>query len=96
MKGKLLTTDGTIMDVEPLNGETFSLHELYRILDCDLIEIVRLQGSEDILVIDEEGKFSQYPEFNSIATEIAHKHRAISQYDYIVGKALLCNSDMIE
>ena len=96
MKAKLLMTDGMTMDVEPLNGETFSLRELYKLLDCELIEIVHLHGSDDLLVIDEEGKFAQCPEFNRSATEIARKHRAIVQYDYIVGKALLCNSDMIE
>lgn len=96
MKGKLLNTNGQVQEIEPLNGETFSLEELYRMLDCELVEIVHLHGCEDILVIDEEGKFAQCPEFNSTATEIARKHRAIAQYDYIVGKALLCNSDMIE
>lgn len=96
MKAKLLMTDGMTMDVEPLNGETFSLRELYKLLDCELIEIVHLHGSDDLLVIDEEGKLVPCPEVNRTATEIARKHRAIVQYDYIVGKALLCNSDMIK
>ncbi len=96
MKGKLLKPDGQVQEIEPLNGETFSLEELYRLLGCELIEIVHLHASDDLLVIDEEGKFAQCPEFNRTATEIARRHRAIVQYDYIVGKALLCNSDMIE
>ena len=62
----------------------------------DFSRICIEEGVSTHYFIDEEGKFAQCPEFNRTATEIARKHRAIVQYDYIVGKALLCNSDMIE
>lgn len=95
MKAKLYTTDNRELEIEPLNGETFDLHELYGILKCDLIEVVELRGSDDIMIIDEEGKFNS-PEINEKATEIARKHRAIFPSDYIVGLAIVCPSDMLD
>lgn len=95
MKAKLYTTDNREIEIEPLNGETFDLHELYGILKCELIEVLTLRGSDDIMIIDEEGKFNS-PEINEKATEIARKHRAIFPSDYIAGMAIVCHTDMLD
>lgn len=95
MKAKLYTTDNREIEIEPLNGETFDLHELYGILKCELIEVVTLRGSDDIMIIDEEGKFNS-SEINEKATEIARKHRAIFPSDYIAGMAIVCHTDMLD
>lgn len=95
MKAKLYTTDNREIEIEPLNGETFDLHELYGILKCELIEVLTLRGSDDIMIIDEEGKFNS-PEINEKATEIARKHRAIFPSDYISGLAVVCHTDMLD
>lgn len=87
MKAKLLLTDGREIEIEPSNGETFELEEMYGILKCDLIEIVTLVNSEDILVIDEEGKFKPDNQINERATRIAVKHYGIIPSDVIVGNA---------
>ena len=95
MKAKLYTTDNREIEIEPLNGKTFDLYELYGILKCDLVEVVTLRGSDDIMIIHEEGKFNN-PEINEKATEIARKHNAIYPSDYIAGLAIVCPSDMLE
>lgn len=96
MKAKILKQDGRAIEVEPLNGETFCLKEMYELLGCELIEIVTLRNSDDILVIDEEGKFNSGKFINDRATEIAARHGGIATYDYIVGDALLCRSEMVD
>ena len=96
MKAKILKQDGRTIEIEPLNGETFGLEEMYELLGCELIEIVTLRNSEDILVIDEEGKYNNSKVINDEATEIAAKHGGIAPYDYIVGDALLCRSEMVD
>lgn len=96
MKAKLLLTDGREIEIEPSNGETFELQEMYGILKCDLIEIVTLANSEDILVIDEEGKFKADNPINERATRIAVRHYGIIPSDVIVGNAILCHTSMVE
>lgn len=96
MKAKLLFTDGREIEIEPMNGRSFELQEMYEILKCDKIEIVDLRGSEDILVIDEEGKFNSENQINWAATRIARKNYGIIPTDVIVGSAILCHTSMVE
>lgn len=96
MKAKLLLMNEEAVEIEPLNGETFGLKEMYDAIKCDLIEVVTLQGTDDILVIDEEGKFNSGNTINEEATEIARRHHGIAPYDYIVGNAILCDTSMVE
>lgn len=95
MKATLIKTDGTVVEIEPLNGETFELQELYKLLDCELVEVVNLRRSENILIIDEEGKYSQ-KFINEAATVIARNAQGIYPTGYIVGDAILCHSDMLD
>jgi len=50
---KLIKVDGTIEEVLPDNGRSFSLGELYRHTGSELVEILPLGGV--CLVVDEEG-----------------------------------------
>lgn len=94
MNAVLYTTDNNEISITPQNGKCFELEELYSILRCELIEVIDL-NEDKIMIIDEEGKFTN-PIVNRNATEIAIKNRAIYEYDYIAGMAIVCDSDMLE
>lgn len=87
--GTLLTVDGSTIQIRPENGSDFQLEQLYSVLGCDCIEVVRLRDNM-ILIIDEEGKL--------VDKRINHKATALynNPDDVIVGDALLCQSDMVK
>lgn len=89
----LYRTNGAVEDIAPRNGRTFELDELYEMLSCELIEVVRL--GKQIMVIDEEGKFTSKP-VNGSATRIARANYAIRCDDCIVGDALVCEDNQLE
>lgn len=86
---RLIDTDMTNVEVKPENGRDFKLEELYKLLDCEMIEIIHLGGHFDgqIMIIDEEGKLTG-KQRNRVATDIFMVDRTWS--DTIVGKALVC------
>lgn len=86
-----ITEKCEISRIKPENGNEFELSEVQRYVD-GYIEVVRLTD-EQIMIINEEGKFSKG--CNLIATAIAHLHGAIGQYDYIAGDAVICPSKML-
>lgn len=86
----VLYADGRQRDVEPNNGTDFQLEELYRLLDVKMIEVVPLRETEQLMIIDEEGKLNDKPH-NRVATAIAHFQSAIMPDDHIVGHALICD-----
>lgn len=89
----LIGTDGVMKEISPGNGTDFSLKELYELLKCDLIEVVRLQGGF-IMILDELGKFrSDVMMINPIATAMAMTNSALQAGDFIVGNAILCKKD---
>lgn len=99
MAATLFQTDGSTLQITPDNGSTFSLHELYDLLGCNMIQVLNVGeicDTDSILILDEDGKFRQSPVINVKATVIAHAHHAISKYDYIVGDAILCDADMLD
>lgn len=77
--------DGTIIeDVEPENERKgFQLNELYKLLNCDMVEIVHLPNRE-IMIVDEEGWLKQNAEYNELASSIAGVD--------IAGRALVCKA----
>ena len=91
----LLKPDGTIIEnVTPANGKDFQLQELYDLVECEMIEIVRRIGrhsSRSVIVIDEEGKLTGKP-LNQNATNVAK----IDHRDCIVGNALVCEDGEME
>lgn len=84
--------DGTINQIVPKNGTDFSLEELQGYVDGK-IEIVDLRNG-DILVVNEEGKFTK--QLNPCSTFIAHLQQAILGRDYIAGDVVVCPSEMVK
>lgn len=77
--------------VSPGNGRSFKLAELYRLLDCQTVDVVRLTD-ELILIIDDEGKFKTPAYLNLLATYLWHHHQPAARgVDCIVGRAILCH-----
>jgi len=84
---------GNYIDVAPHNGNTFTLQELYKKLDCELIEIINLKD-EWIMIIDEEGKLHN-KKINDIATTYFRKQNPYV-HDFIVGDVILCPGNMLK
>jgi len=80
-------------EISPENGKNFKLDELYKMLDCKMIEIVNLSACQ-IMIIDEEGKMNDAP-YNDMATYYFRKAHP-KNHDFIVGNALVCSSNDIE
>ena len=76
--------------VNPQNGRSFKLAELYTLLDCQTVDVIRL-SSELILIIDDEGKFRNPAYLNLLATYLWYQHQPEARgQDSIVGRAILC------
>lgn len=87
---RLYKTNGEVIEVSPKNNRDFTLEELQSFVEGN-IEIINLT-TEKILIVNEEGKINKLP-FNELATELWKKY--YGRTDYIVGNALLCNSDEV-
>ena len=77
--------------VSPQNGRSFQLAELYQLLDCQTVDVVRL-SPELILIVDDEGKFRHPAYLNLLATYLWYQHQPEARgVDRIVGRAILCH-----
>ena len=77
--------------VSPKNGRSFKLAELYQLLDCQLVDVIRL-SPELILIVDDEGKFRNPAYLNLVATYLWYHHQPEARgQDSIVGRAILCH-----
>ncbi len=90
-KAYLIRENGDIKPIMPSNGTDFELAEMQGYV-AGFIEVVHLSDNQ-IMVVDEEGKFSKGG--NVFATAIADLHKAIRSNDYIAGDAVICPSDML-
>jgi len=81
----------TIKEIEPENGKTFELKEMYKLINCSMVEFIYFDNQ--ILIIDEEGKLNHKP-INDIATYLFRKNKKI--HDIIVGDVLLVNTNQIK
>ena len=82
--------------VQPANGRCFALEELYKMLDCDTVEVVRLTP-ELILITDENSKLRQPAYLNLLASYLWHAHQPEARgVDCIVGRAIYCHSSQFE
>lgn len=95
MKAQVIKADGTIVKVEPKNGTDFSLEEMNEIVGGYLEIVWFHDGSNNIMVLNEEGKIGGLP-YNHQATIIAQQGRAIGLNDEIVGNVLLCHKDQVK
>ena len=94
MKAKLLKASGEVVEIKPKNGTDFKLDELYKHLQCSLVEVINL-NQDDIMVVDDEGKLTSNNVVNVNATMLAQENQAITSWDYIAGNAIVCNKKMV-
>jgi len=90
-KAFLIDLEGNKKPVEPANGSDFSLEELYRHLDCTIVEVVNTIDGR-IMIIDEEGKLKTNSKVNVKATLLYSK----GFIENIVGKAIVCHPSMFK
>lgn len=88
----LIKVDGTSTEVQPKNGKFFSLKEMQGYVD-GYIECLPF-GSSQLMVINEEGKFTKKQ--NIKASMLAIRKRAIYPWDYIAGDVLICNNEEVQ
>lgn len=91
---KLIMPTGEVLDSIPANGQAFTLQELYALLDCQTIEIIRPAVENLLMVIDEDGKMKNLP-WNATATSI-FREAGGATWDHIVGPALVGTTEEID
>ena len=94
MKAKLLKASGEVVEIKPKNGTDFTLDELYKHLQCSLVDVINL-NQDDIMIVDDEGKLTSNNVVNVNATKLAQENQAIIFWDYIAGNAIVCNRKMV-
>jgi hypothetical protein len=90
----LIRVDGVLTPCAPENGTHYQLAQLYRMLDCELVEVIDLRDGR-ILICDEESKCKaeEFIEVNVKATRLA-KH-VLFPGDFIAGAAILCGTEKL-
>ena len=87
----VVTPEGKRKAVKPAN-RVWTLEELYKLIDTDIVEVVyATKDSNFILIIDEEGKLKN-KETNIAATNLTNLY----PFDVIVGNALYTPSSLLE
>lgn len=89
---KIIRANGEIETIKPKNGKDFQLQELQSIVG-GYIEIINLDATNRLMVVDEEGKLKGYP-YNEKATELIHNETFLD--DFIVGNVLVCDKKQIK
>lgn len=79
--------------IEPENGTDFHLPELYRMLECELIQVLPMPTEGLIMIIDDEGKLTDKP-MNKLATDLIAAN--LFPGDYIVGHAIICTDEELK
>lgn len=82
-------TKEIVVPKDPING--FTLDELYKHIQTNMVEMVRLRDGRTMW-IDEEGKFNQPNHVNHAATRLLQQAGGIPG-DYIAGNALIAERD---
>lgn len=98
MTPTLIKADGTLSELQPLNGTDFTLEELYPVLNTDIIEIIYL-GDGTSMIMDEEGNFREGRAVNVTATNLAVmalKKAGRGILNPLVGTVLHCDSEYIK
>lgn len=89
-KSYLITVDGSVTEIAPLNGKEFELEEMQKHVE-GYVELVQLTEKQ-IMLVNEEGKFDK--KYNCVASGIADLFHALFAGDYICGNAVVCPSEM--
>lgn len=82
----LISPENNCTDAQPANGKDFKLTELYKFLNCKIVEVVDLRNGK-LMIIDEKGKLKSDFKFNNLATFIARP--VLGSGDRIAGFALI-------
>ncbi len=90
MRAYTLDIDGTKTEAVPANGKDFQLEEMYDLTGSIIVEIHRLPGRKEWIVMDEEGIRNEKP-VNAAATVLAHNLNGP-----VLGKVLVCEQSMVE
>ena len=88
---KIIYTDKEAEDYTPKNGKTFGKTEMYGIVE-GYIDIIRLNDGR-VIIVDSQGK-ALNKAVNIPATNILRRDHFTT--DYIVGTAIVCDSDMVD
>ena len=88
---KIVYPDKDSEDYTPKNGRTFELEEMQKLVG-GYIEIIRL-NDERVIIFDSQGK-ALNKAVNIPATNILRRDHSTTQY--IVGTAIVCDSDMVD
>lgn len=91
MNATIYSTDGTNRRIK-ISSFVEARKMVCNFDENGIAEIVRLNNGK-LFMIDEEGKLKNYPT-NKPATSIAHLNEAIYPHDYIVGDAILFDSEV--
>ena len=97
MDALLIKADGTSRKVSPKNGTDFKLRELYKLLNCERIEVIypyEYEKTGMILICDEESKLNNRPA-NKVATITMCKGSG-KIYDFIAGDVIYCPTEMLK
>lgn len=93
----LIRTDGTEQNIQPSNAaEGFHFEgELYRLLQCDTIQIVQLADGR-LMLMDEEAKLRRPQKLvNWKATQLMHEAGG-SPFDVVLGDVVIAVSDELK
>ena len=71
---QLIKPDGETTEIQPANGNDFSIQECYQLIKCRMVEIVELSDGR-IMILDEEGKLKDKIEKNEKATAMFQQGR---------------------
>ena len=55
MSATLIKPDGTVEEIAPENGKKFQLEELYKLVDCETIEVIHIPRERRLAIVDEDG-----------------------------------------
>ena len=89
----LIHEDGSQFEVAPKDGQHFTLAELYKLLECSLVQVIYLADG-NLMYLDEEGKFKSPCVPNPTATTLLEKAGGMPG-DFIAGLALVCTPEEV-
>lgn len=96
MKALLYKVGGIVLDVTPADGQPFSLEQLYKMLECDMVEFLTFPDGR-VMIGDEEARLKQNAKHNTVAE--LEWARAWPQEKYplnndgsVFGNVLICDN----
>lgn len=91
---KIIKSDSTVKaGIIPKNGTDFTIEELREHAGAEMVQMLYV-GSDELMWIDEYGKYNCPEKRNDLATEILHDNDGF-QDDYIAGDAFICKRNEV-